>query len=127
MLQQLTTSTPRGIYWGFLDARAEALEIPRETAEDFALVRLACVARVQDSNSYVQLRAAWDGLGIRERDLLMDHFLADGIDQRAFVLEFLPACVQNAQQNKVIGLSLLLEASVAGRRIHVTGSWWSLY
>ena len=31
--------------------------------------------------------------GIRERDLLMDHFLADGIDQRAFVLEFLPACV----------------------------------
>lgn len=31
--------------------------------EDFALVRLACVARVQDSNSYVQLRAAWDGLG----------------------------------------------------------------
>lgn len=112
MLQQLTTSTPRGIYWGFLDARAEALEIPRETAEDFALVRLACVARVQDSNSYVQLRAAWDGLGIRERDLLMDHFLADGIDQRAFVLEFLPACVQNAQQNKVIGLSLLLEVLV---------------
>ena len=40
----------------------------------------------------------------------MDHFLADGMDQRAFVLEFLPACVQNAQANKVIGLSLLLEA-----------------
>ena len=32
--------------------------------------------------------------GIRERDLLMDHFLADGMDQRAYVLEFLPACVQ---------------------------------
>lgn len=34
-----------------------------------------------------------DAWGIRERDLLMDHFLADGVDQRAFVLEFLPACV----------------------------------
>jgi len=42
----------------------------------------------------------------------MDHFLADGMDQRAYVLEFLPACVQNAQQNKVIGLSLLLEVLV---------------
>lgn len=112
MLQQLTSSTPRGIYWGLLVARADALEIPRETAEDFALVRLACLARVQDPKSYVHLRSAWDGLGIRERDLLMDHFLADGMDQRAYVLEFLPACVQNAQQNKVIGLSLLLEVLV---------------
>ena len=78
--------------------------------QDLALVRLACLARVQDPKAYVQLRAAWDGLGVRERDLLMDHFLADGMEQRAFVLEFLPACVQNAQANKVIGLSLLLEA-----------------
>jgi len=112
MLQQLTSSTPRGIYWGFLQARAEALEIPRQSAEDFALVRLACLARVQDAKAYVQLRSAWEGLSVRERDLLLDHFLADGIEQRAYVLEFLPACVQNAQQNKVIGLSLLLEVLV---------------
>eukprot|EP00434_Breviolum_minutum_P012096 symbB.v1.2.010667.t1/scaffold700.1/size171416/8 len=112
MLQQLTSSTPRGIYWGFLQARAETLEIPRQSAEDFALVRLACLARVQDAKAYVQLRSAWEGLSVRERDLLLDHFLADGIEQRAYVLEFLPACVQNAQQNKTIGLSLLLEVLV---------------
>ena len=37
--------------------------IPSSWCQDFALVRLACLARVQDSKAYVQLRAAWDGLG----------------------------------------------------------------
>ena len=47
MLQQLTTSTPRGIYWGFLAARAESLEIPHESAEaaDVGQVRLKEASR----------------------------------------------------------------------------------
>lgn len=74
MLQQLLHATPRGIYWGFISARviwmqrsknwccwglrvdrldedfktkATALRLPQQTAEDLALMRLACLSRVQ--------------------------------------------------------------------------------
>ena len=43
------------------------------------LVRLSCLARVQEEKDYLQLRAAWDALKARERAALTDHFLADGI------------------------------------------------
>ena len=35
--------------------------------------------------------------------VLTEHFLADGIDQQAFVLEFLPMCVANARSNALVG------------------------
>ena len=44
------------------------------------LVRLCCLARVQEEKDYLQLRAAWDALKARERAALTDHFLADGIE-----------------------------------------------
>ncbi|CAJ1342360.1 unnamed protein product [Effrenium voratum] len=113
MLQQLMTSTPRGIYWGFLSARADALAIPRETTEDLALLRLSVLARLQSAEGYAQLRASWDAVGTREKTVLTQHLLADGIEERAFILEFLPALVSNAHRNRVIGLTLLLEVLVS--------------
>jgi len=112
MLQQLLNGTPRGIYWGFLSARAQALGLPKETAEDLVLVRMACLARVTDDSGYIQLRSSWDALGFRERSILTEHFLADGISDRAFIFEFLPACVNHAQTNPIIGLTLMLEVLV---------------
>ena len=47
MLQHLLNAQPRGIYWGFISARASALRLPQSTAEDMALMRLACLSRVQ--------------------------------------------------------------------------------
>ena len=44
------------------------------------LVRLACLARVQDQKDYESLRLAWKALGDREKISLTDHFLADGIE-----------------------------------------------
>ena len=35
--------------------------------------------------------------------VLTEHFLTDGIDQQAFVLEFLPMCVANARSNALVG------------------------
>ena len=91
------------------------------------LVRLSCLARVQEEKDYLQLRAAWDALKARERSALTDHFLADGIEasclckeasscdrlqpllvrsgsmcvwdaqEQAFILEFLPNCVANSK------------------------------
>lgn len=112
MLQQLLHATPRGIYWGFISARATALRLPQQTAEDLALMRLACLSRVQDVKGYKELRRAWDSLGSREQAVLVDHFLCDGLEDRALVLEFLPACMANAKTNSLVGLTILLEVLV---------------
>lgn len=112
MLQHLLHATPGGIYWGFISARATALRLPQQTSEDLALMRLACLSRVQDVKSYKDLRRAWDSLGSREQATLVDHFLCDGLEDRALVLEFLPACVANAKTNSLVGLTILLEVLV---------------
>lgn len=112
MLQHLLHATPGGIYWGFISARATALRLPQQTSEDLALMRLACLSRVQDVKGYKDLRRAWDSLGSREQAILVDHFLCDGLEDRALVLEFLPACVANAKTNSLVGLTILLEVLV---------------
>eukprot|EP00438_Fugacium_kawagutii_P001773 Skav227150 [mRNA] locus=scaffold133:654696:659315:+ [translate_table: standard] len=83
MLQHLLHATPRGIYWGFISARASALRLPQQTPEDLALMRLACLGRIQDVKGYKELRRAWDSLGSREQVVLVDHFLCDGLEERA--------------------------------------------
>ncbi|CAE7740577.1 eag [Symbiodinium sp. CCMP2456] len=108
MLQRLLEATPLGIYWGYLSARAGSLGLPCTTTEDLALVRLACLSRLQDRDGYVALRRAWCTCSQRARMRLMSHFLADGMSDRAFVLEFLPDCISNAKGNKLVGLSAFL-------------------
>ncbi|CAJ1421769.1 unnamed protein product [Effrenium voratum] len=97
VLQRLMSVEPTAIYWGYLALRADKLALPFDSPEDLVLVRLACLARVQDQKGYELLRRAWHELGLRERRSLTDHFLADGIQEQAFVLEFLPNCVASAQ------------------------------
>lgn len=114
-MEQISQSTNYhacGIYWGYLEARAHVLNVPFLTPEDLVLVRLACLARVEDRNAYRQLQEAWHTLGANERTTLLQHFLADGIEDMAFVFEFLPDCVANAVRNPAIGLTCLLELLV---------------
>merc|ERR1712151_255784 len=92
-LRCLTSATPQAIYWNYMVSRARLLSIPRETPEDLALVRLACLSRVQDYAGYQTLSAAWMAISTKSRKVLLRHFLADGIDERAFVFEFLPLCI----------------------------------
>ncbi|CAE7936522.1 eag [Symbiodinium sp. KB8] len=108
MLQRLLEATPLGIYWGYLSARAGSLGLPCTTTEDLVLVRLACLSRLQDRDAYIALRKAWCTCSQRARMRLMSHFLADGMSDRAFVLEFLPDCISNARGNKLVGLSAFL-------------------
>lgn len=112
MLKYLLEASACGIYWGYLEARAHVLNVPFLTPEDLVLVRLACLARVEDRNAYRQLQEAWHTLGANERTTLLQHFLADGIEDMAFVFEFLPDCVANAVRNPAIGLTCLLELLV---------------
>jgi len=112
MLKYLLEASACGIYCGYLEARAHVLNVPFLTPEDLVLVRLACLARVEDRNAYRQLQEAWHTLGANERTTLLQHFLADGIEDMAFVFEFLPDCVANAVRNPAIGLTCLLELLV---------------
>eukprot|EP00439_Symbiodinium_sp_Y106_P078153 s93_g16.t4 len=112
-LRHVLDSSPQAIYWSFIDLRARQLMLPRNTPEDdFALVRLGCLARVQDLTGYQSLKSSWMLLGLRERQLLVRHFLADGIESQAFLCEFLPDCVGKAKDNRNVGLHLLLEVMV---------------
>ena len=112
MLRHVFDRSPQDIYWGYLASRAHSLRLPSASAEDLVMVRLACLSRVQDADAYWILRSSWEELGEMERKVLTEHFLADGLEMRAFVLEFLPACVANARSNGLVGLTLLLEVLV---------------
>jgi len=46
----------------------------------------------------------WGGLTSRERAILTEHFLSDGIDDPAFVFAFLPQFFANCRANQVVGL-----------------------
>ncbi|CAJ1344612.1 unnamed protein product [Effrenium voratum] len=109
MLQHLLSATPRGIYWGYLCQRARALQLPAQTSEDLVFIRLACLMRIQGESTYGKLKASWNRLGAFEKATLINHFLADGIEEVAFVFEFLPDCVANAMKNPVVTLTGLLE------------------
>lgn len=112
ILKYLLEASPCGIYWGYLSSRAHSLGVPCQTAEELVLIRLACLARVEDRSAYRQLEECWAALGSVERSTLLHHFLADGIEETAFVFEFLPDCVANAVRNPNIGLTCLLEILV---------------
>ncbi|CAE7313802.1 Cnga3, partial [Symbiodinium natans] len=80
MLQRLMNINPTTIYWGYMGLRAAKLALPFDTPEDMVLIRLACLARIQDDGGYQALKNSWHALGARERMSLTDHFLADGIE-----------------------------------------------
>jgi len=108
LLKRLMDCNPTAIYWGYLEERAQKLRVNFYSAEDLVLTRLSCLARAQDEKDYLLLRTSWDALKARERMALTDHFLADGIQDQAFVLEFLPNCMANAKANSTVGLVGLL-------------------
>lgn len=111
-LLHVLDSSPEAVYWTFVINRAKHLKLPAESPEDIALVRLACLSRVQDKFGFLQLRMSWELLGMREREVLVSHFLADGINEQALVFEFLPDCMAKAKENKYVSVHVLLEVLV---------------
>eukprot|EP00930_Biecheleria_cincta_P076346 TRINITY_DN6355_c0_g1_i1.p1 TRINITY_DN6355_c0_g1~~TRINITY_DN6355_c0_g1_i1.p1 ORF type:complete len:1200 (-),score=178.89 TRINITY_DN6355_c0_g1_i1:72-3671(-) len=111
-LMRVLDSSPGTIYWNYMSKRGEQLSLPATTSEDMVLVRMACLARVRDETDFQRLRFSWELLAQSDRQVLADNFLADGITQRATVLEFLPDCMSNAQRNRHVGLTVLLDVLV---------------
>ena len=47
------------VYWGYMRARARSFSVNFVRADELALVRLACLSRVQDALSFVTLPLGW--------------------------------------------------------------------
>lgn len=105
-------STPRDIYWNYMFQRGEQLGLPTTSSEDMAIVRLACLARVRDDTDLHRLHFSWELLAQSDRQVLVENLLADGIDKKGIVFEFLPDCIANAQRNPLIGLPTLFDVIV---------------
>lgn len=112
MLKHLLDKSPSGIYWSYLISRARPMGLQHRTPEELALVRLACLSRVSDAPGLTTLWHSWQLCTSSERKLLVEHFLMDGIQERAFVLQFLPDCISSARANALLGLTVLLQVLV---------------
>ena len=73
-------SEARGKHWGregVISLKATALQLPRNSPEDFVIARLACLIRASPADKEL-LQTAWSDLSVGDRRILMKHFLADG-------------------------------------------------
>lgn len=100
---------PQAIYWSYIASRAQLIGLPTAVSSDFALARLACLNGAETLVDLQHVLEAWQGLDSRDRETLKEHFLADGIDEQAHHLLYLPHCFKRAKENPAAGLQALLE------------------
>ncbi|CAE8678125.1 unnamed protein product [Polarella glacialis] len=112
-LQRLASSSPRAIYWTYIYQRSLKLTLPDDTPEHLAIARLACLIRSTAADK-TMLQEAWSKLMLSrsEQSILVEHLLADGIQDKAFLFAFLPLYFDNAKNNQVIGLHRALTVLV---------------
>jgi len=58
------------------------------------------------------LEEAWGNISRVDRSILIDHFLADGINDPAFLFVFLPLYLSNAKNNTHVGLKCAFEVLI---------------
>lgn len=85
-----------------------ANDLPRKRVEDLAFVRLLCLSRAIDPQQIQSVRRDWNALTFRERLIIIDHSVQDGIVQPAILFLFLPLLYANAQMNSFVGLQRAL-------------------
>lgn len=108
-LQRLHSAAPTEIYWEYVGARADHLQLPTECADDFAFARFACLLRASKVQDLLPVRDAWYGLDEDVRIHLVKHLCADGITQQTAILTFLPLYFANCKGNRQVGLHLALD------------------
>jgi len=96
--------TPQQIYWGYIISRMKELRLPATTQENLAVGRLACLTRTH-VHSLEELHVIWRSLCPEERMAICDFLLADGINEGAFMLMFLPLFFVKAKSNPAVGLN----------------------
>lgn len=109
ILSELSSKSPCEVYDSYLRERALSQGLPFDSvnAEERAVVRLACLARVFDPAGGSEVLAAWTQLDVETRDVLRDHLNRTGIDDQhfpAFLLYYSPAFMESCRRNKQVGL-----------------------
>jgi len=95
------------IYERFLQARSKQMGLPCHSGDPHsqAVVRVACLCAIRDTDSAPLVREAFDELDTDERNGLVMHLTADGIDQKpGFILSDARAYLTAALENKQVGL-----------------------
>jgi len=103
-LHDLTGVDPAAVYWNYISSRAEALDLHVATPSHLVLARLACLTRTVQASSLQALANGWEELTNQEKDALLELFLSDGHDDKAFILLYLPLFLANATANPDLGL-----------------------
>jgi hypothetical protein len=103
-LQKMNEARPLAIYWGYIVERARHLCIVVDTPENLAIARLACLARATEQDQ-AMLAQAWYSMVPSDRDILTNHFLADGVNEMAFMFLYLPLYLERCKKNEVVGLT----------------------
>jgi len=110
-LRQLTNATPHAIYWTYIRSRAVDLGLLTDKSEHLAIARLACLLRASKAD-VADLLKHWNALSRDDRLILVSHFLADGIHEKAFLFAFLPLYFANCKKNVSIGLHRALSVLI---------------
>ncbi|CAJ1452717.1 unnamed protein product [Effrenium voratum] len=112
VLKRVLEKDPTALYWTYIHHRGLELGRRPQNTTDLAVVRLACLCRAQKPQDLQGLQEAWQGLGQVEHRELLRHFLADGVQNQAVILEFLPLCLERAKANAFVGIPALLKVLV---------------
>lgn len=90
------TKTEKEIYTAFLQMKANDLNMPLETEEDAAMIRLAVMSRAYTPDDATLIYDAFESLDSKTQKDLIDGLKADGIEEKGVLLYYAPAFIQNA-------------------------------
>ncbi|OLP77999.1 hypothetical protein AK812_SmicGene41871 [Symbiodinium microadriaticum] len=85
-LHDLTGVDPAAVYWNYISSRAEALDLHVATP------------RTVQASSLQALANSWEDLTNQEQDSLLELFLADGHEDKAFILLYLPLYIMDVRK-----------------------------
>ncbi|CAE6961557.1 CNGA4 [Symbiodinium natans] len=111
-LKHVLEEDPARLYWTYIYHRGLGLSQAPQTCEDLAVVRLACLCRIQTQKDFWSLQKSWATLGLLAQQELCKHLLADGISNDAVIFEFLPLCLERANTNPFVTVPCFLEVLV---------------
>lgn len=119
---------PVDVYWKYQCSRAQEIGLSTNSPEELVFARLVCLSRVQSMSDTAPLRTAWLELSSVDRNILITHFLASGIHDRALVFTSLPNLLSVAAARPCVGLSRALTAladvvKAVHKRLAVTGGF----
>ncbi len=82
-------------YQYFLSKKAKKFGIPATKKSDFALIRLAVMSRATTLKDITDIKHVVDNLTIKDRTVLLNGLLADGIKKPGVLQYYAPAFIQN--------------------------------